>query len=342
MSVTKELFLTLPDGTPVHRYTLEKGGVSLSVLDRGSTLQRVAVPGPEGKPVEVLVNYADPAAYLDCPDYLGAFVGRVANRIAKGHFTLDGKDYQLACNNGKNHLHGGVDGFNKRVFRLVRAEDDLLELALTSPDGDQGYPGKLELTVRWKLLDDGFALEWEAEADKATPAAFTCHAYWDLAGKDAGPEAVMDHQLRLFASRYTPVDETLIPTGELAAVEGTPFDFTAPHAIGERIGQDCPQLAIAGGYDHNFALDSVPGPDGLRPLARVTSPATGITMTVETTLPGVQFYSGNFMQGHEKRSGFCLEPQTFPDAVNQPAFGQDVILRPGQVRRDAILWHFRL
>lgn len=128
------------------------------MLDRGSTLQRVAVPGPEGKPVEVLVNYADPAAYLDCPDYLGAFVGRVANRIAKGHFTLDGKDYQLACNNGKNHLHGGVDGFNKRVFRLVRAEDDLLELALTSPDGDQGYPGKLELTVRWKLLDDGFAL----------------------------------------------------------------------------------------------------------------------------------------------------------------------------------------
>ena len=218
MSVTKELFLTLPDGTPVHRYTLEKGGVSLSVLDRGSTLQRVAVPGPEGKPVEVLVNYADPAAYLDCPDYLGAFVGRVANRIAKGHFTLDGKDYQLACNNGKNHLHGGVDGFNKRVFRFVRAEDDLLELALTSPDGDQGYPGKLELTVRWKLLDDGFALEWEAEADKATPAAFTCHAYWDLAGKDAGPEAVMDHQLRLFASRYTPVDETLISTAASSPV----------------------------------------------------------------------------------------------------------------------------
>lgn len=342
MSVTKELFLTLPDGAPVHRYTLEKGGVSLSVLDRGSTLQRVAVPGPGGRPVEVLLNYADPAAYLDCPDYLGVFVGRVANRIAKGRFTLDGRGYQLACNNGENHLHGGVDGFSRRVFRLVRAEDDLLELALTSPDGDQGYPGKLELTVRWKLLDDGFALEWEAEADKATPAAFTCHAYWDLAGKDAGPEAVMGHQLRLFASRYTPVDETLIPTGELAAVEGTPFDFTAPHAIGERIGQDCPQLAIAGGYDHNFALDSVPGPDGLRPLAQVTSPATGITMTVETTLPGVQFYSGNFMQGHEKRSGFCLEPQTFPDAVNQPAFGQDVILRPGEVRRDAIRWHFSL
>ena len=342
MSVTKELFLTLPDGTPVHRYTLEKGGVSLSVLDRGSTLQRVAVPGPEGKPVEVLVNYDDPAAYLACPDYLGVFVGRVANRIAKGRFTLDGRGYQLACNNGENHLHGGVEGFNTRVFRLVRAEDDLLELGLTSPDGDQGYPGKLELTVRWKLLEDGFSLEWEAEADKASPAAFTCHAYWNLAGKDAGPEAVMAHRLRLFAGRYTPVDETLIPTGELAAVENTPFDFTEPHAIGERIGQNCPQLAIAGGYDHNFALDAAPGSDGLRPLAEVTSPATGVTMTVETTLPGVQFYSGNFMQGHAKRSGFCLEPQTFPDAVNQPAFGQDVILRPGEVRRDAIRWRFHL
>ena len=342
MSVTKELFLTLPNGAPVHRYTLEKGGVSFSVLDRGSTLQRVAVPGPGGEPVEVLLNYADPAAYLDCPDYLGVFVGRVANRIAKGRFTLDGRGYQLACNNGENHLHGGVDGFSRRVFRLVRAEGDLLELALSSPDGDQGYPGRLELTVRWKLLEDGFSLEWEAEADKATPAAFTCHAYWNLAGRDAGPEAMLAHRLRLFASRYTPVDETLIPTGELAAVEGTPFDFTTPRAIGERIGQRCPQLAIAGGYDHNFALDAAPAPGGLRPLAEVTSPATGITMTMETTLPGVQFYSGNFMQGHEKRSGFCLEPQTFPDAVNQPAFGQDVILRPCQVRRDAILWHFSL
>ena len=340
MSVTKELFLTLPDGTPVHRYTLEKDGVSLSLLDRGSTLQRVAVPGPEGEPVEVLLNYTDPAAYLSCPDCLGAFVGRVANRIAKGHFTLDGKEYQLACNNGENHLHGGVDGFNSRVFRLVRAEDDLLELALTSPDGDQGYPGKLELTVRWKLLEDGFSLEWEATSDKATPAAFTCHAYWNLAGKDAGPEAMEGHRLHLFAGHYTPVGETLIPTGELAAVEGTPFDFTAPHAIGERIGQDCPQLALAGGYDHNFALDEAAGPDGLRPLAQVMSPATGVAMSIDTTLPGVQFYSGNGMQGHPRRSGFCLEPQTFPDAVNQPAFGQDVILRPGETRRDAIRWRF--
>ena len=339
MSVTKELFLTLPDGTPVHRYTLEKGGVSLSVLDRGSTLQRVAVPGPEGKLVEVLVNYDDPAAYLVCPDYLGVFVGRVANRIAKGRFTLDGKDYQLACNNGENHLHGGVEGFNTRVFRLVRAEDDLLELGLTSPDGDQGYPGKLELTVRWKLLEDGFSLEWEAEADKASPAAFTCHAYWNLAGKDAGPEAVMAHRLRLFAGRYTPVDETLIPTGELAAVENTPFDFTEPHAIGERIGQNCPQLAIAGGYDHNFALDAAPGSDGLRPLAEVTSPATGVTMTVETTLPGVQFYSGNFMQGHAKRSGFCLEPQTFPDAVNHANFPSPV-LRARAEHRQTIRYRF--
>lgn len=342
MSVTKERFFTLPDGTPVHRYTLENGRVSFSVLDRGSTLQRVALTGPSGKPVEVLLNYDDPAAVLTCPDYLGAFVGRVANRIAGGRFTLDGKEYQLACNNGQNHLHGGLDGFDKRMFRLVRAGDDLVELALTSPDGDQGYPGRLELTVRWKLLEDGFSLEWEATADKATPAAFTCHAYWNLAGRNAGAEAMLAHRLRLFAHRYTPVNEALIPTGELAAVEGTPFDFTAPHAIGERIGQACPQLTIAGGYDHNFALNCAAGPEGLRPLAEVTSPATGVTMSIETTLPGVQFYSGNFMQGHEKRSGFCLEPQTFPDAVNQPAFGQNVILRPGEVRRDSIRWHFTL
>lgn len=340
MSVTKELFFTLPDGTPVHRYTLANARVSFSVLDRGATLQRVALQGPSGKPVEVLLHYDEPAAVLTCPDYLGAFVGRVANRIAGGRFTLDGKEYQLACNDGANHLHGGVDGFDKRMFRLARAEDDLLELALTSPDGDQGYPGKLDLTVRWTLLEDGFSLEWEAAADKPTPAAFTCHAYWNLAGRDAGPDAMLAHRLRIFAHRYTPVDEGLIPTGELAKVEGTPFDFTDFHPIGERIGQDCPQLALAGGYDHNFALDEAAGPDGLRPLAQVMSPATGVAMSIDTTLPGVQFYSGNGMQGHPRRSGFCLEPQTFPDAVNQPAFGQDVILRPGETRRDAIRWRF--
>ena len=340
MAFASELFFTLPDGRPVRRYTLSGPDGAVSVLDWGATLYDVTVAGRDGVPRQVLLHYAGGAEYLANTDYLGAFVGRVANRTAKGRFVLDGKAYQLACNNGENHLHGGEEGFDRRLFTLAGSGEDFVELCLSSPDGDQGYPGRLELTVRYRLVEGGFVLEWQAMADKATPAAFTSHAYWNLAGADAGPEAMLVHRLRLFAHRYTPVGPTLIPTGEVAAVEGTPFDFTAPRAIGERIDQEHPQLAIAGGYDHNFALDEPAGPDGLRPLARVTSPATGITMEVASTLPGVQFYAGNFMKGHAKRSGFCLEAQTFPDAVNQPAFGQDVILRPGQVRRDAIRWRF--
>ena len=338
MSIKKERYLALPNGREVFLYTLCRGGFSIAVSQLGCRLVRAQVPSKTG-PLDILLDYAAPQENLAAADYLGFFIGRAANRIENGRFSVDGRAYQLACNDGENHLHGGPGGFHTRVFRTLDAGEDHLTLALTSPDGEEGYPGSLELTVFWKLEEDGFSLAWQAKADRPTPAAFTNHAYWNLAGKDAGREAMLATRLQLFASRYTPVRPGLIPTGAVEKVAGTPFDFTAPRAIGERINDGCPQLALGGGYDHNFCLDEA-APGALRAAAKAYSPASGVTMLLETTLPGVQFYSGNAMTSHPPRSGFCLEPQTFPNAVNTPAFGQDIILRPGQVQRHRIRWRF--
>ena len=338
MAIKEERYLSLPDGREVSLYTLSRGGYSIAVSQLGCRLARVTVPSKAG-PLDILLDYASPRESLAAADYLGFFIGRAANRIGKGRFSVDGQAYQLACNDGENHLHGGPGGFHTKVFRTLDAGGDHLTLALTSPDGQEGYPGTLELTVTWQLEEDGFSLAWQAAADRPTPAAFTNHAYWNLAGRDAGPEAMLATRLQLFAGRYTPVRPGLIPTGETRQVAGTPFDFTAPRPIGQQIDDSCPQLALGGGYDHNFCLDEA-APGALRPMACAFSPASGVRMRIETTLPGVQFYSGNAMTSHPPRSGFCLEPQTFPNAVNTPAFGQDVILRPGQVQRHKTRWHF--
>lgn len=342
MAVEEELFGRTAAGEPVRRYTLKNSRVALSVLDRGLTLQSAVVPGKNG-PVDLLLGYDSVEEYERNGGYLGAFVGRVANRIARGRFSLFGKEYALACNNGPNHLHGGPDGFDRRLFTLAEKGPEQLLFTLESPAGDQGYPGALRVSVRLRLLEDGFSLAWRGEAAEPTLFGPSCHAYWNLAGQASG--SVMDQRLKLFAGRYTPVDATLIPTGEVRAVAGTPFDFTAGKPIGQDFGAPDEQLDHGGGYDHNFALEGAAG--RMHPCAEAYSPATGVCMRMATTLPGVQFYTANALEpcrgkkgaAYGRHSGFCLEPQYFPDAVHHLQFAQNLLL-PGKPQCHETTWRF--
>ncbi len=342
MALKQELFGRTAAGAPVRRYTLTNGRVAVAVLDRGVTLQSVTVPGREG-PVDVLLGYDDVRSYEENDGYLGAFVGRVANRIAGGRFCLAGAEYALACNNGPNHLHGGLDGFDRRLFTLTEEGPEHLAFVLESEAGDQGYPGAVHVEVRLQLLEDGFSLAWKAEADEPTLFGPSCHAYWNLAGQGSG--GVLDQQLKLFAAAYTPVDATLIPTGEVRGVAGTPFDFTAAKPLGREIAAPDPQLGFGGGYDHNFVLQGETGVP--HPCAEAYSPATGVCMRMDTTLPGVQLYTGNCLEevqgkggaAYGRHSGFCLEPQYFPDAVHRPEFEQNLLL-PAKPQRHVTTWRF--
>jgi aldose 1-epimerase len=335
--VTKAPYGRLPDGTTVDGYTIRNArGTTMHVITYGGIITSLRVPDREGKLDDIVLGFDSLAGYLKDSPYFGAIVGRYANRIAKGRFTLDGKTYQLPVNNGPNSLHGGLRGLDKVVWHATSFENDSgagVVLTHTSPDGDQGYPGRLDLRVTYTLDDrNELAIEYHATTDKATPVNLSQHTYFNLAGE--GRRDVLGHVLQLEASRYTPVDSTLIPTGELAAVAGTPFDFRTPTAIGARIGQPNEQLRIAGGYDHNVVLDG----GGYRHAARVVEPGTGRTLDVYTDQPGIQFYSGNFLDGsftgkaghvYGHRFGFCLETQHFPDSPNHPSF-PSTILRPGQ------------
>jgi aldose 1-epimerase len=295
---------------------------------------------------DVVLGFDTLAGYLGDSPYFGAIVGRYGNRIAKGQFTLDGRAYQLATNNGPNHLHGGVKGFDKAVWsaRAVEGARGVgVELTCTSPDGEEGYPGTLAATVTYTLTDrNELHIAYTATTDKATPVNLTQHTYFNLAG---GGD-ILGHELMLNADRFTPVDATLIPTGELAAVQGTPFDFRKPTAIGARIAQDHPQLKKGNGYDHNWVVNRTAA--GLQPAARVFEPKTSRTLDVATTQPGIQFYSGNFLDGtikgkegtvYEFRSGFCLETQHFPDSPNHPDF-PTTILKPGQIYASETVFTF--
>lgn len=351
-SVTRSPFGITREGDPVDVYTLTNAhGVEVRAMTYGGIILSLKVPDREGRLGDVVLGYRDVAGYLEETPYFGAIIGRYGNRIGGARFQLDGATYELAANNGPNHLHGGVRGFDKVVWRaepFTTADGVGVRFRRASPDGEEGYPGNLDVEVTYTLNDaDELAFEYRATTDKATPVNLTQHSYFNLAGHAGGD--VLGHRLRLNAERYTPVDEGLIPTGELAPVEGTPFDFRAPHAIGERIASDHEQIRFGGGYDHNFVLNREGAADGELVLAaRVEEPVSGRTLEVLTTEPGIQFYSGNFLDGsitgkegavYAHRNGFCLETQHFPDSPNQPAF-PSTILRPGEEYRSRTVLRF--
>ena len=349
-SATVEPFGATPDGTPVERWTLANGELTVRVLTYGGVIQTLEVPDADGEVENVVLGYPDLAGYVSDDDpYLGALIGRYGNRIAGGTFDLDGETYQLPLNNGPNTLHGGPEGFDDQVWTATDVTDDevaALTLELVSPDGDQGFPGTLTTTVTYSLdADSRLSVHYEATTDAPTVVNLTQHTYWNLAGEGSG--TIYDHELQIDASGFTPVDETLIPTGEIASVEGTPFDFREATAIGERIREADEQILFGQGYDHNWALDreddgareGSDSEDALEQAAVLHDPASGRTLTIATTEPGLQFYSGNFLDGtlvgtggtvYRQGDGLALETQHFPDSPNQPGF-PSTVLRPGEV-----------
>ncbi|MFO0851124.1 MAG: aldose epimerase family protein [Gemmataceae bacterium] len=334
------------DGTPVEAYTLtNKNGMAATILTYGGTIQKLVVPGKDGKPADVALGFDDLKGYETQSPFFGCITGRYANRIAKGKFTLDGKEYTLATNNAPNHLHGGKVGFDKKVWKakVLVTMPPALQLTYTSPDGEEGYPGTLSCTVTYTLTDDNaLRIDYAATTDKATVLNLTNHCYFNLAGHAAG--SVLDHAVQLKADKYTATDATLIPTGEIAPVAGTPLDFTAPHALGERIKQI---KADPQGYDHNFVHGTANAAEPQK-VATVTEPTSGRVMEVWTTEPGVQLYTGNFLDGkavgkggavYRQYHGFCLETQHFPDSPNQPKF-PTTVLRPGETFKSTTVYKF--
>jgi aldose 1-epimerase len=336
-------FAQLPDGSQVTVFTLRNAaGMTVRILDFGGIITEIHVPDRDGVFADVALGFDTLEPYRSDSPYFGALIGRYGNRIAGGRFTLDGQTHTLPVNNGKNHLHGGLPGFDRVLWRS-RVENDELVLEYRSLDGEQGYPGTLDATVRYSLGDDnGVKVRFSALTDRATPVNLTQHSYFNLAG---GGD-VLGHELTIDADNIVPIDADLIPTGSLAPVAGTPFDFRTPAPIGARIDEADEQLAHGGGYDHCFVLNK-PAPGVLSRAARVRDPVSGRVLELFTQEPGVQFYSGNFLDGSLKgkgrayawRSGFCLEPQHFPDSPNQPAF-PNTILRPGEVYATESIFRF--
>jgi aldose 1-epimerase len=333
------------DGTPVSLYVLSNGGLTVKVTNYGGIITEIHAPDRQGKTTDVVLGFDNLAQYLAGHPHFGAATGRFANRIAKGKFTLDGKEYTLAINNGPNALHGGKKGFDKVVWN---AEDvsgpagPAVKLTYLSPDGEEGYPGNLSVSITYTVTADAaLRLDYAATTDKATPINLTNHSYFNLAGPAAGD--IKAHELMLAADQYTPADDTLIPTGEIATVRGTPLDFTSPTPIGARFDQ---LKATPVGYDHNFVLRG--GATSPPLAARVRDPKSGRVMEVFTTEPGVQLYTANFLNGsitgkdgvvYRQYQGFCLETQHFPDSVHQPSF-PSTILRPGERYTQTTIYKF--
>jgi aldose 1-epimerase len=350
--VTPHPFGRLEDGREVERWVLANARrTRVDVLTFGGIVQSLRVPDARGRRENVVLGLPALGDYVAADTYFGAITGRYANRIAQGRFTLDGREHALATNNGPNHLHGGAPGFDKRVWAAEPAPgaDGVgLRLAYTSPDGEEGYPGRLDVTVLYTLTDaDELRIDYRATTDAPTIVNLTNHSYFNLAGEGSG--TVLDHQLQLDATRYTPVDPTSIPTGELAPVSGTPMDFTRPRALGARIRQGTEQLVRGRGYDHNWVLDRAgTAPGALARAARLREPESGRVLTVSTTEPGIQVYSGNFLDGtlvgtsghaYRQGDGLALETQHFPDSPNQPAF-PSTVLRPGETYRSSTVYAF--
>ncbi len=332
-------------GKEVFLFTLQNArGMTVKLTNYGGIVTSLLVPDRNGKIADVVLGYDNLEGYLKDSPYFGAIVGRYANRISKGRFVLDGKEYKLACNNGPNHLHGGIVGFDKKVWDAEpyeAAHEAGVTLRYLSKDGEEGYPGNLKVQVTYALTEENeLAIRYQAVTDKATPVNLTHHGYFNLKG--AGEGDVLGHQVTIDADRYTVVNDELIPTGELRPVKGTPMDFTSPHTIGERIGQ------VKGGYDINFVLNPPRDLDHPGLAAYVREPESGRVMMVYTSEPGIQFYTGNFLDGtitgkggkvYKKHYAFCLEAQHFPDSPNHPEF-PNVILRPGRMYRQVTIYRF--
>ena len=343
-SVQKSSWGTTGDGVPLEVYTLQNDTLTVRITNYGAHVLSIEAPDRNGEKADVVLGFKDWAGYEAAKStYIGAVVGRYGNRIAKGTFSLGGKTFHVPLNNGANALHGGTVGFDQKVW-TAKALPEGVELTLISPDGDMGFPGKLIAHVRYTLSGNTLRIEYTATTDKPTVVNLTNHSYFNLAGESGG--TVLDQVLTLNSLRYTPVDDGLIPTGELAPVSGTPFDFTKATPIGTRIHNDNPQLKIAGGYDHNFVLEG----RGMRLAAQVVDPKSGRTLTVRTTEPGVQFYSGNFLDGtlkgtggklYVRNAGFCLETQHYPDSPNQPSFPPTELL-PGRPMHSVTTFTFEV
>ena len=344
-NIQHEQFGKLPDGSVVKRYTLKnKNGVIAKVMEYGAILTELWMPDRNGRSGNVVCGFDNLDQYLKGHPFFGATTGRYANRIAKGRFTLDGQEYTLATNNGPNALHGGLKGFDKQLWKSEilpsKAGQQSIQFTYLSKDGEEGYPGNLNVAVVYSLTDENsLVIDYTATTDKATVVNLTNHSYFNLAGSGD----ILSHEIRIAADRYTPVNDQLIPTGELAPVAGTPLDFQKSTPIGERIAKLQP---TPGGYDHNFILKRN-GP-GLEAIAWVSEPTTGRTMEVLTTEPGMQLYSANFLDGklkgvngvtYNKHSALCLETQHFPDSPNNPAF-PSTTLRPGETYKTATVYRF--
>lgn len=345
----KEPFGTLADGTKVHRWSLANGGTRLKVLTYGGTVQSLEIPDRRGRYANVSLGYDNLESYVTGTTYFGATIGRYGNRIGKGRFTLDGTDYQVSVNDGENSLHGGTQGFSTRVWDVepfTSGTDVGLRMYYTSIDGEMGYPGTLRTKVTYTLTRNGdWRVDYEATTDRPTVVNLTNHTYFNLAGEGSG--SIYDHELTIAASRFTPTDAGLIPTGELAKVAGTPFDFRHAKTVGRDIRTAHPQLITAKGYDHNFVLDKGITPSPV-PFLTLRDPSSGRTLKIATDQPGVQFYSGNFLDGtltgpsgrtYRQGDGLALETQHFPDSPNKPGF-PSTVLRPGETYRSTTVHSF--
>jgi len=343
-AVTKSTFGKTAEGIPVSIYTLSNADLTVRIMTYGARVVSVEAPDRNGKKADVVLGYSDLAQYESDPGtYFGAIVGRYGNRIAKGKFSIDGHNYQIPTNNNGNALHGGPAGFSSKVWTAKEIPHGV-EMTLVSPDGDMGFPGELTLRVTYRLEGSALVIIYNATTTKPTVINVTNHSYFNLAGDGNG--TILPTLLMIDADRYTPIDAGLIPTGELAPVAGTPFDFRKPTAIGARIDQPNEQLKLAGGYDHNFVLNGK-GPEK-HLAAKAVDPASGRTLTVTTTEPGVQFYSGNFLDGtrtgkfggkYAIHAGFCLETQHFPDSPNHPKF-PSTLLKPGETLNSVTVFTF--
>jgi aldose 1-epimerase len=344
--ISKAPFGKTPDGTPVDIYTLRNSkGVEARICNYGGIIVSLKVPDKNGKFGDVVLGYDNLESYIKNNPFFGCLVGRYGNRIAGGKFTLEGKTYTLAKNNGPNSLHGGIKGFDKAVWdakQIATSRGPALELKYLSKDGEEGFPGNLQVTALYTLTDDNeLRLDFTATTDKTTVINLTQHSYFNLAGSGD----VLNHEVMIAADRFTPVDANLIPTGELRPVKGTPLDFTKPMKIGARINSDDEQLKLGGGYDHNYVFNKPAGKLAL--AARVFEPTTGRVMEVLTTEPGIQFYTANHLGGitgkggwaYQSRNAFCMEPQHFPDSPNQPKF-PSCVLKPGETYKNTIIYKF--